>query len=101
MICCFSPEFGDINLGELTISCCLNHIFECINGFNLLKNPWGTKIMQTSSLKSRNPTISHLISVKFKRMISPKKNQRLIFNDWVLIHWKISILIKFVMKVDG
>jgi hypothetical protein len=43
----FSPESGDINLGKIPILCCLNCISEYINGFSVLKNPWGTQIIQT------------------------------------------------------
>jgi len=42
----FSPESSDINLHEITIFCCSKSIFECINGFIMLKNPWGTRIIQ-------------------------------------------------------
>jgi len=34
----FLLEFGDINLGEIIHCCCVNCIFERINGFNALKN---------------------------------------------------------------
>jgi hypothetical protein len=43
----FWPESGDVNLDKITIFCCLNCIYECINGFSVLKNPWGTRIIQT------------------------------------------------------
>jgi hypothetical protein len=46
MFCPFLSESGDINLDEITVFCCLNYIFECINGFSVLKNPWGTLIIQ-------------------------------------------------------
>jgi hypothetical protein len=39
------PELGYINLHKITILCCLNCIYECINGFILLKNPLGTSII--------------------------------------------------------
>jgi hypothetical protein len=35
----FWPESDDVNLDKITIFCCLNCIFEFINGFNVLKNP--------------------------------------------------------------
>jgi hypothetical protein len=37
--CFFSQESGDINLHEIIAFCCLKSSCECINGFNMLKNP--------------------------------------------------------------
>jgi hypothetical protein len=64
-----------MNLDEITIFCCLNCIFECINGFSLLKNPRGTWIIQTKSLKYVDPTLSHQISGKTKQRKSPENGQ--------------------------
>jgi hypothetical protein len=36
----FGWNLGDVNLDKIAIFCCLNCIFECINGFSMLKNPW-------------------------------------------------------------
>jgi hypothetical protein len=42
----FWPESDDINLHEIIIFCCLKSIYECINGFNVLKKPGVTRIIQ-------------------------------------------------------
>jgi hypothetical protein len=42
----FSSKYGDINLHEITIFCCLKSIFECRNEFNMLNNLRGTQIIQ-------------------------------------------------------
>jgi hypothetical protein len=42
----FWPESDDINLHEINIFCCLKSIYECRNGFNMLKNPGVTRIIQ-------------------------------------------------------
>jgi hypothetical protein len=41
-----SLESDNINLYEITIFCCLKSISEYINGFNMMKNPWGTQFLQ-------------------------------------------------------
>jgi hypothetical protein len=43
----FWPESDDVNLDKITIFYCLNCISECINGFNMLKKPRDTPIIQT------------------------------------------------------
>jgi hypothetical protein len=42
----FLLKSGNINQDEITIFCYLNCIFECINGFSVLKNTCGTWIIQ-------------------------------------------------------
>jgi len=41
------------------------------NGFNTLKNPWGTQTIHTPSLKSEVPTIFGWISIKIDQKICP------------------------------
>ena len=80
----FWLESDDVNLKKIAIFCCLNCIFECINGFNMLKNPGGTWIIQTQPLKYADRTIPHQILGKFKWQKSSENFQKVERLDYTL-----------------
>jgi hypothetical protein len=80
----FPPESNNINLGEITHFCCLNCIFECINGFNVLENLWGAQIIHIQPLKFTIIIIYDRISDKIDQKLCLGKRQNIERLDYVL-----------------